>query len=346
MAKKNWVSFEEVKKNANVEQVLLALGIDNLQISGADFRGKSPFRSESDNKTAFSIDRNTGIWNDFPADGEKKKGNILELVMHYKNIEIREAALWLQELQNGSKSVPGANSKKDDTKPIKDAEEKPAVNPILENLEPKPLKLKRDIPFLVDPVESGGKNFSAATLEEFDVGYFGGNGMMKGRVCYPIHNRDGRIVAYCGRSLKKETPEEGKYKFPPKFRKSLELYNLHRAISDPETREVVLKHGLILVEGFNDVLKLWENGIKNVVALMGRELSQEQEEILLDRGVNPSRKLTLFLDADDPGIKAQRQLAERLCRDFYVRLIHYPADQIGRTEPEHFSATELKKLFK
>ena len=77
----------------------------------------------------------------------------------------------------------------------------------------------------------------------------------------------GELIAYAGRWPGNDPPEgEPKYKFPPNFRKSLVLYNLHRA------REHA-GEGLIVVEGFfSGVFTLWQQGRKNVVAIMGSSL--------------------------------------------------------------------------
>jgi len=61
----------------------------------------------------------------------------------------------------------------------------------------------------------------------FGVGTFSGNGCLHGRVVIPIHNEQGELVAYAGRALNCESP---RYKLPANFKKSLELFNLHRAI--------------------------------------------------------------------------------------------------------------------
>jgi DNA primase len=85
-------------------------------------------------------------------------------------------------------------------------------------------------------------------VESFGLGYCG-QGIMAGRVCIPIHDADGRLVAYAGRWVGAEDPPEGKgkYELPAGFRKELELFNLHRAKH--------CKH-LVVVEGFFDAIRL------------------------------------------------------------------------------------------
>ena len=52
---------------------------------------------------------------------------------------------------------------------------------------------------------------------------------MHDRIVIPIHNREGELVAYAGRSIDGSEP---RYKFPAGFHKSLELFNLHRVTGE------------------------------------------------------------------------------------------------------------------
>ena len=57
--------------------------------------------------------------------------------------------------------------------------------------------------------------------------------MMSGRIAIPIHNVNGEVVAYAGRLTDGEPSEKNfKYKLPPGFKKSLELFNIDRAIKE------------------------------------------------------------------------------------------------------------------
>lgn len=151
-----------------------------------------------------------------------------------------------------------------------------------------------------------------------------------------MHDHEGKLVAYVGRAFNYAQAElTGKYKFPPGFKKSLVVFNLHRAL---QNREVVAKYGLIVVEGFFGVAWLWQQGYKNAVALMGRELSDRQTELLL----SATGRLTLFLDGDEPGREATVKITEKLIHKIFVRVIAYPEGP--KRKPAHFPKDELKKL--
>jgi len=161
--------------------------------------------------------------------------------------------------------------------------------------------------------ESVPKQRSTSGLVSFkDEGY------MQGRIVIPIHSEDGRLVAYAGRSLGTTEP---RYRFPPRFRKSLVLFNLHRAALHGKT--------VVVVEGFFDCLTVHQAGLPCVVALMGCFLSQHQERLLQ----NHFEEVVLLLDGDKAGRTAGAAIAARLCSKISTRLVEIPAgsqpDQLG-----------------
>jgi DNA primase len=66
------------------------------------------------------------------------------------------------------------------------------------------------------------------TIKEFGLGYCK-RGLMKGRIAILIHNEEGDLVAYAGRYPGDPPEGEPKYKFPPRFKKSLVVFNLNWA---------------------------------------------------------------------------------------------------------------------
>ena len=117
------------------------------------------------------------------------------------------------------------------------------------------------------------RGLTAETIATFGVG-FCNKGLLRGYAAIPIHNTDGELVAYAGRWPGTPKEGKGKYKLPEGFKKSIELFNLHRAMSEPDETP------LVIVEGFFDCMRLWQLGLRRVVALMGCSISDAQEEIL------------------------------------------------------------------
>ena len=123
------------------------------------------------------------------------------------------------------------------------------------------------------------------------------------------------ILSHTGRALSREQEDShGKYWSYP-FRKGWEIYNQDQILLDQEARDQANKFGLILVEGFFDVAKLVEAGCRNVGALMGATISEEQIERLLWIRIRLRfPRILLFLDRDQAGRDGLRQVRQRLRR--------------------------------
>lgn len=121
---------------------------------------------------------------------------------------------------------------------------------------------------------------------------------MQGPVVIPVHNRQGQLVGYVGRTVEAGEP---RYKFPSGLQKSVVLFNLHRAV-ESGSRQV------IVVEGFFDCMRVHQAGFPNLVALMGSSLSRVQQRVLLDH----FEQVVLLLDGDQTGRKASQRMAAQL----------------------------------
>jgi DNA primase len=91
---------------------------------------------------------------------------------------------------------------------------------------------------------------------------------MHRRLVIPIHDVEGQLIAYCGRSVDQTQP---RYRVPSGFAKSEILFNMHRAGAGPE-------NSVVVVEGFFDCMKVHQAGIRSVVALIGSVLYEPQRK--------------------------------------------------------------------
>src|SRR5215471_15899696 len=139
------------------------------------------------------------------------------------------------------------------------------------------------------------------TAARFGVSYYAGSGFLRPRIVFPIHDGQGRLVAYAGCRVDDSEP---RYLFPSGFRKSQVIFNLHRAVAEAAAKA----DGAIVAEGFFDCLRVHPSGYRNVVALLGASLSEALEKLPLER----FRELVLMLDGDEAVRRAHRQLAGRL----------------------------------
>lgn len=138
--------------------------------------------------------------------------------------------------------------------------------------------------------ESGGNIFDAFTE----------------RIMFPLWDIDGNVVGFSGRIYK--TKDSSKYvnsKESDIFKKGKLIYNYHRA-----KEEVRKKKFVLVVEGFMDVIALYKVGIKNVVAMMGTAVTNEQADLLKRLSTN----IFLCFDGDSAGNMATMSCANELTK--------------------------------
>ena len=127
------------------------------------------------------------------------------------------------------------------------------------------------------------------------------------RIMFPIHDSRGRLVAFGGRAM--DSSSKAKYLNSPEtpiFQKGHLLYNYHRAhiaVSSPQSNH----RGLIVAEGYMDVIALSRAGFKHAVAPMGTALTESQLMLLWRSGPEP----ILCFDGDKAGIRAAYRSIER-----------------------------------
>lgn len=172
-----------------------------------------------------------------------------------------------------------------------------------------------------------GRGFDQSTIDTFDVGFAqSGNHLtsygkskadellelgllrrneeaetydfFRNRVTIPIHSHSGYIVGFGGRVLDDAKPKYLNSIDSPFFTKGDHLFNLNR-IPRSETNVAV-------VEGYFDVMALWQHGIKNSVCSMGTSLTSRQMDLLVSR----FEVITFMFDGDDAGNKAAWRTAK------------------------------------
>jgi DNA primase len=343
MPKSSFVDFKAVKAAITMEQVLEHYGLlDRFKRSGDSLSGPCPIHKGT-NPTQFRVNVSKNIWNCFSEC--KKGGNVLDFIARVEDVSIHAAAQkaieWFgldpaamsgksdkadPEEKGASDSPQGDNAPR--PKPASKAPA-PAPEKIVPN---KPLafrleKLGREHPYLTE------RGLALETLVDFGVGYCT-KGMMAERIAIPIHNPEGKVVAYVGR-FPGEPPEgTPKYKLPPGFRKSLELFNLDRAAREPADRP------LVIVEGFFDCMKLHQHGCRRTVALMGSSMSATQEELIRTCTTSESRVIVM-LDEDEAGRRARDDVTVRLAKFAFVNIHVF---EPPATQPDHLTAEQIQQL--
>jgi DNA primase len=343
-AKAAWVDFKEIKSRVSIAQILERYGVlDSLAKGGSGDRlsGACPIHGGA-NKTHFRVSVSKNCWNCF---GKcQAGGNVIDFVTRKEDIEFRDAALLIEEWFPGSPSEGGereAKARFHAPEPAMAAPSSPRAlapqeDPRRAETDTEPNKPLAFALTKLDPVHPylTERGLTPETIATFELG-FCSKGLLRGYAAIPIHNTEGDLVAYAGRWP--GTPEngKGKYKLPEGFRKSVELFNYHRASASEAEMP------LIVVEGFFDAMKLSQAGYERVVAIMGSSLSETQEQLVLQLCESGDERVILFFDGDEAGQKGQRNALERLSKRRFVRAI-----ELGDAtmQPEHLAPEDLRNI--
>ena len=159
--------------------------------------------------------------------------------------------------------------------------------------------------------------------------------MFSRRITFPLWDKDGNIVGFSARIYRGEK-EVSKYMNSREskiFKKGETLYNYHNA-KDIAKRE----KKIIVVEGFMDAIRIAASGIKNVVALQGTAMTQEQISLLKKLRV----KVILCLDNDNAGLIATVNNGDELIKNeietFVIRLS-------GQKDPDEYILANGSEAF-
>lgn len=125
----------------------------------------------------------------------------------------------------------------------------------------------------------------------------------RNRIMFPIQDRNNKVVGFGGRILGAGEP---KYLNSPEtvvFDKGKILYNLNCAIKSSQRNKA-----LVVVEGYMDVISLFQSGYERVVAPMGTALTEDQLHLLWKYYAEP----VLCFDGDVAGKRASKRAVERV----------------------------------
>jgi|WetSurMetagenome_2_1015567.scaffolds.fasta_scaffold10054_4 DNA primase len=148
----------------------------------------------------------------------------------------------------------------------------------------------------------------------------------RGRIIFPIFSPNGRVIAFGGRIMEK-ADNVAKYLNSPEsliYSKRRSLYGLFFSKEDIRKLDKA-----ILVEGYLDLISLYQSGVKNVVASSGTALTEEQVQMLS----RYTKNVIVIYDADQAGIKASLRSIEFLVKqDFDVKIAELPKGE----DPDSF----------
>jgi DNA primase len=331
-----WVSFDDIKKAVTLQMVLDRYGVGLKRIAPGSLRGKCPLptHSSKESKESFTATFNKGTGGAWAcqsqscvaARGGRRGGNALDFVAVMEGCSVREAALKLQQWF----SVPASDPKPApaEQEPRTEAGQEPKKQLVSkENRAGESDEPNKPLGFTLKGIDPGhpyltARGISRGTAEAFGVGFFPGKGSMAGRCVIPIADQGGEVVAYAGRSIDNTEP---RYKFPAGFRKSRELFNLHRVKGELR---------VIIVEGFFDCMKVSQAGYP-CVALMGSAMSGIQEHLIAEHFA----EVVLMLDGDEAGRRATAEICDRLQKVIFQVATVELGDGV---QPDQLSSDEIR----
>ncbi|MGH8015046.1 MAG: toprim domain-containing protein, partial [Candidatus Zixiibacteriota bacterium] len=157
------------------------------------------------------------------------------------------------------------------------------------------------------------------------------------RLMIPIFNLSGNPIAFGGRTLKKDEP--AKYMNSPEtplYQKSSVLYGL--SLTKDHIRN---QNHAYIVEGYFDLISLWQVGIRNVVASSGTAFTLQQARLI----ARYAELVYLFFDADSAGQKAALRSVDILYdAGLEVKIIQSPVGEDPDSIASKFGIEKIKEL--
>jgi DNA primase len=326
--------IEEIRNSVSIVDVISEYV--QLRKRGKNFIGLCPFHTEK--TPSFTVSEDKQIFHCF---GCHAGGNVYKFLMDYKKISFVEAVQELADQQGieinyDSEAYSEAQSEQEIFYDINTEAAKYFSNNLLNDEEgeiarnyfqKRNVKIQTMRAFGLGYALNGWENLVGYLKQKnidlekaVQLGLIGRNNdgrvfdKLAGRIIFPIFSPNGRVVAFAGRKLRQEDTG-GKYINSPEsivYVKSRVLYGLSHAKDDIRKLDKA-----ILVEGYMDLISLYQAGIKNVVAVSGTALTEEQAQLLS----RYTKNVVLLFDADTAGIKASMRSIEILLRhDFDVKI--------------------------
>lgn len=297
--------------------------------------------SPNDNNKAFSWDFTRQMWQCFSHRCHTIHGaDIFALVRSHRNCNFKQAIEWILAVINQDidaiKDIDSTEAKEIQNFIQKKSElvrHKHMEDEMMKHLLPSKYFLKRGFSQeVIDEFKAGGEWRKAGTYGE-------------NRAIVPIFDPlDGYLIAFTCRLLDDSQIEKWRPKWchtlnfaemrkkssektdEERFHASSVLFNLHRAKQHMGESKTI-----VITEGPLDVMRLWEAGIKNAVAILGTGFSKQHKMLLHKIGC---QRIVCLLDSDEAGQKATSGV-KKICEGYfnYESVVLPDAKDPGETDP-------------
>lgn len=311
-----------------------------LKPSGGGYMGRCPFPDHQEKTASFSMSEAKQVYHCF---GCKKSGNIFTFLRDFNGMNFPEAVEYLAD--RAGVPIPENVYEKNNQQPHSGDKKKQILklNKVASDFFQETLKRVSSDHLIKSYIQK--RRLKTETIEEFKIGfspsewdrlttYFQKHNfdlhlaeeaklikakkeghsyfdLFRDRLMFPILSASGEVLAFGGRIYDQGEP---KYLNSPEtlvFSKSKVLYGLAQTAKYIRTEDCVL-----IVEGYMDLVSLYQSGIRNVAATMGTALTPEHAK-LIKRMTN---NVVVLFDGDEAGqIAAERSLSILLSGGLYPR---------------------------
>lgn len=357
-------TIDEVKNRIDIVDVIS--DFIALKRAGQNYKALSPFANEK--TPSFFVVPAKGIFKDFSSG---KGGDAITFVMEHEGMSYVEAIRFLAQ-KYGVEIKEEAGAKDEDAGQRSERDSLYIVMNYAKDY-------YKELLFSNDEGRSIGlsyfheRGFNDRTIEKFELGYtlnswdhfskkaiehgfsediLEKSGLLirkddgkkydrfRGRVIFPVHNLSGKIVAFGARILTKEK-DQPKYINSPEteiYHKSNVLYGMFQAKNAIRREDFCY-----LVEGYTDVISLYQADIDNAVASSGTALTEEQIKLMRRFTEN----VTVLFDGDAAGIKAALRGIDLVLKGgLNVRIVLLPDGEDPDSFSKKMGATELKQYLR
>ncbi|MCH7947726.1 MAG: DNA primase [candidate division Zixibacteria bacterium] len=351
-------TIEQIRQATDIADLIS--GYIRLKKRGRNYLALCPFHTER--TASFSVSQDKQIFHCF---GCGKGGNVFSFLMEHERMSFVEAVKELAQKANIIiKEDKGSDFKRDLIERISYANQV-AVEYFRETLRQDKFKI------VLEDYLKGKRKITSESIETFKLGLAGDEweGLLRHakrkdisedemvraglaihnqsknshydrfrhRLMIPIYNLSGKPIAFGGRTLKKDEP--AKYINSPEtplYRKGYVLYGLS------DSKDHIRKSNFAyVVEGYFDLISLWQAGIKNVVASSGTAFTLQQARLL----GRFAEEVYLFFDSDSAGEKAALKSVDVLYdAGLEVKIITYPKGEDPDSLANKYGSDKIEEL--
>ena len=354
-------TIEKVFEASRVEEVIGDFVV--LKKSGANYKGLSPFTDER--TPSFVVSPAKQIWKDFSSG---KGGTAITFLMEHEQYSYPDAIRYIadkykievEETQRTSEQISQDNEKESLFQINEFAKEhfkKQLFSDEGKTIAHSYLKERGFEDRVINKFEIGyslsQKNHFTkhATDEGYKLKYLQNSGLtivnesntidrFRGRIIFPVKSISGRTIAFGGRILG-DKKNIAKYINSPEsliYKKSKVLYGIY------ESKQSIAKENVcLLVEGYTDVIKLYQKDITNVVSSSGTAMTESQIRLIS----RLTKNITVIFDGDSAGSRAAlRGIDIILEQGMNVKICTLPDGEDPDSFSSQKSSPEIKEYIK